>query len=71
MYLGTSFGLTHMTPERFRKMVQVHGAEKICFGSDWPWNDQGSELVRIEQSGLDKKTLRELRMASAAQLLGI
>ncbi|MCK5558731.1 MAG: amidohydrolase family protein, partial [Candidatus Hydrogenedentes bacterium] len=71
VYLGTSFALNHMTPERFRKMVQVHGAEKICFGSDWPWNDQDSELGRIEQSGLGKNTIRQLRTANAAQLLGL
>ena len=71
VYMETSFSLTHMAPERFRKMIQVHGAEKICFGSDWPWNEQSVELARIERLGLDKKTFRQLSMANAAQLLGL
>ena len=41
LYLDTSYCLTGMDAGRMRGLIRGHGADKILFGSDSPWKDQG------------------------------
>ncbi len=69
VYLETSFGLTHMPPDQFKRIVEKHGEDKICFGSDWPWNDPAKEMARIK--GLvDDDTFNKIIFKNASRLLG-
>jgi len=70
VYFETSFGLTHMEPEQFLRIVETHGAGRICFGSDWPWNDPAKELARIKGI-LDEEIFSKIAFKNASQLLGI
>jgi uncharacterized protein len=55
IYLDTSFGLGHMDDERFVRMINNHGYEKILFATDSPWCRQQEELEKIRMLGFDKK----------------
>ena len=70
VFFETSFGLTHMPPEQFQRIVAAHGPEKICFGSDWPWNDPATELARIKNI-VDEETFKQISFRNACQLLGV
>lgn len=70
IYFETSFGLTHMAPEQFKRIVETHGSDKICFGSDWPWNDPAKEMARIKEI-LDEQIFNKIAFNNAAELLGL
>ena len=57
LWLDTSFTLAWFPAERFVKMARRHGIEKILFGTDSPWADQGKEINLHEESGLTEAEL--------------
>lgn len=40
VYLDTAYSLMHMPEKQFVRMVHLHGADKILFGTDAPWTSQ-------------------------------
>lgn len=71
VYLETSFSLAELAPDEFQAMLREHGPERVCFGSDWPWNSPQEELDRLRQMGLDEATSRRIRLRNVAELLGL
>ena len=41
--------------EKFKKMVNIHGADHILFGSDSPWDDQKDAVDLIKECGFSEK----------------
>lgn len=70
VYIETSSSLTELCPERLRELLAGHDPEKICFGTDWPWNDPAVEIGRLRQAGLDGETLDRILWKNATRLLG-
>ena len=68
--LETSFSLAHMPPEEATDMIRRHGADKVLFGTDWPWNDQAAEIQRVKQLDLTAPQRRAILCNNAARLLG-
>lgn len=68
--LETSFSLARVQADRARRMIQQHGAEKVMFGSDWPWNRQDEEMRRVQSLPLEEKAIRGILYGNAARLLG-
>ncbi len=71
VYLETSFSMAFLDAARFRSMIEIHGPRNVCFGTDWPWNDQRQERAALEALGLSRSTLDEIEFAAAAELLGL
>lgn len=71
LWLDTSFTLAYLPAERFVKMARRHGVEKILFGTDSPWADQGEEIELHAESGLTDSELAAVFHDNAARLLGI
>jgi predicted TIM-barrel fold metal-dependent hydrolase len=71
LWLDTSFTLAWFPAERFVKMARKHGIERIVFGTDSPWADQGEEIRLHEESGLTESELAAVFYDNAAKLLGI
>ena len=71
LYLETSFGIGFMPDERFLKMVQDHGVEKVLFGTDSPWRPQNGEIEKIEALNLTNREKRRILHDNAARLLGL
>jgi len=71
LYFDTSFTLSFLDHGRFVQMARRHGIEKILFGSDSPWADQGEELELHKKSGLTDTELAAVFYQNAAKLLNI
>lgn len=69
--LETSFCLQHMPREQFVRIVRNHGVEKVCFGTDWPWNNPHAEQSTLREIGLDEAERRKIMMSNAARLLDL
>jgi len=71
VYMETSFALGHMDDEQFIRIVKIHTPDRICFGSDWPWNDPAAELAKLDSLNLEPETIKKIKYASGAEFLGI
>ena len=77
VWLDTSFCLSpsgrppFLPREQFVRMVRLHGADKVLFGTDSPWTDQGESLALLRRSGLTEDELKKILSENAAFLLGI
>ena len=71
VWLDTAFTLSYLPAERFVKMARQHGIEKVLFGTDSPWADQGVEVELHERCGLTESELAAVYYDNAAALLGL
>lgn len=72
LYLDTSYSIMHMPREQFVRMVHIHGADKVLFGTDAPWTSQKECVEALEDmSGLSEKEKQQILCENAAVLLGI
>ena len=85
VYLDTSFSLGEITPlddghyrpgdlplldeAAFLRMVRRFGPDRILFGTDSPWDDQGAALVRLRALPLEKSELDAILGGNARKLL--
>jgi uncharacterized protein len=69
VYLETSFSLSELGPDRAAEMILRHGAERVCFGTDWPWQRQEADLELLEALPLTAAVRRKIRVENAAALL--
>lgn len=47
VYFDTAYSIMHMPEEQFVRMVHLHGADKILFGTDAPWTGQKECAERL------------------------
>ncbi|MFZ5775687.1 MAG: amidohydrolase family protein [Thermodesulfobacteriota bacterium] len=71
VYLDLSYALHLLTPERARKMVLAHPADRILFGTDSPWADQREVLTQLAALGLDQERTERILWRNATELLGL
>ena len=71
VYMETSFALGQMDDERFIRIVKNHNPDRVCFGSDWPWNDPAAELTRLNSLDLEPETIEKIKCSSGIKFLGI
>lgn len=80
LYLDTAFSLPSpiasqnidckfLSKERFVRMVRLLGADRILFGTDTPWTDQGPSIQAIKDSGLTEKEIFRILRENAKDLL--
>ena len=69
IFLELSFGATMLPPERFRKMLLAHPAERLLFGSDSPWTDQKRGLEAFRALNLPEALLERILFGNARRLL--
>ncbi|SFO54783.1 hypothetical protein SAMN04489713_10783 [Actinomadura madurae] len=60
-----------LRPNRVRRLIRNHGAERIVFGSDWPMTDPGEEIAAIEALGLTDDETKSVLGGTMARLLRI
>lgn len=71
IYFDTSYSIPFMKKGQFLRIVEKHGADKILFGTDSPWDDQGAAVETILQSGLGREETELILHRNAQRLLGI
>jgi len=69
VYFDTSFGAGNITEEQARRVVKLHGADRILFGSDCPWHTPLQEKNFIDSLGLGKDAGNKIYYENAASLL--
>ena len=69
VYLDTAYSLMHMPEEQFVRMVHLHGAERILFGTDTPWTSQKECVERLQSFTGLSQVEKDLIFSGNAQFL--
>lgn len=67
--LDTAFVRDFLPPEQAARMIRAHGAEKILFGSDSPWENPADTLRFLQSLDLTEQELRLITHENAERLL--
>lgn len=71
-YFDTAYSIMHMPEEQFVRMVHLHGADRILFGTDAPWTSQKECAERLMSfTGLSEKEKQMILSENAGLLLGL
>ncbi|MBW6518802.1 MAG: amidohydrolase family protein [ANME-2 cluster archaeon] len=73
IYLDTAYvypvpGHEHITLKRMQEMIEAHGFDKVMFGTDYPFRDQGQEVNNMKNLGFDEQQLEMILGTNAARL---
>ncbi|MEA4863287.1 MAG: amidohydrolase family protein [Victivallaceae bacterium] len=69
VYLDLSMVMNELPPERVVSMIRRHGAEKVLFATDSPWDDQTRCVKNLENLGLTPEEFRAIAGENALRLL--
>jgi len=70
VYFDTAYS-AEIEAEIMKKIIKKHGADKMLFGSDFPWMRAKKVIDMIEALGLDNETKEKLYYKNAEKLLKI
>ena len=70
-YFDLSYGIRDLPGEQLLRIIRRHGAERILFGSDYPWRDPADVDRYLFSLGLSDGELALIRSRNACRLLGI
>ena len=68
--LDTAFISQFIEPEQCVRIIRNHGADKILFGSDSPWEDPADTLRFLSSLGLTEHEISQITHENALRLLG-
>jgi predicted TIM-barrel fold metal-dependent hydrolase len=71
VYMETSFSLAELGKQRAVDFIGRHGVQRVCMGSDWPWDRQGAQVQAVKDLGLSAQDTQAILYANAAKLLGL
>lgn len=60
-----------LSPETFVRLSRRHGVNRILFGTDSPWQDQGDYVMRLRAMNLTAAEQKAILYQNAAKLLGL
>ena len=69
IYFDTAFIKDHIAPEQAKRIIECHGAERILFGSDSPWERPADTLAFLQHLGLTQRQLDQITHENALRLL--
>ena len=72
LHLETSWPPTMaaLAPERVRRIIGKHGADRVVFGSDWPMADPAAEIAAITALGLPDEDTEGILGGNFLRFLG-
>ena len=71
LYLDTAMGFEYFGRDRFLRIVEKHGANRILFGSDAPWSNAGTEIEHLRSLPLPSETMEAILGGNALKILGL
>ena len=71
IYFDTAFIADFVEKSLARDIIGAHGADRILFGSDAPWEDPAKTLEFLRSLDIDGGNMKKICGANAAGLLGI
>ncbi|MGH3253994.1 MAG: amidohydrolase family protein [Streptosporangiaceae bacterium] len=63
--------MAQLDPDRIRKIITSHGADRVVFGSDWPMADPAAEIAAVRALGLNAEQEAAILGGTLASMLGI
>ena len=71
VYLDTAYCYGMITPRYAKELIDIHGADKILFASDAPWNAPWQDIELIKCFGLNVDEEKAVLGENARKLLGL
>jgi Predicted metal-dependent hydrolase of the TIM-barrel fold len=71
IYLDTGYTLGKMPDEQFMRIVNNHGADRILFATDSPWDGQGEASEYLKRLNLTEEEQENILYKNALKLLGL
>lgn len=71
VHVDTSWppSLAVLDPARIKRLIDRHGADRVCFASDWPMADPKQERLFIESLGLPGAATEQILGGNLAALM--
>lgn len=69
VYMDISMTHGYLAPEKFTDIARRHGADKLLFGSDSPWQSPSGSLKMLEESNLSEDEKEMIKYKNAERLL--
>jgi len=69
LWIDTSYSLEFMSPEDARRLILCFPSDRVLFGSDSPWADQGRSLALLKSLSLGASREEAITSANARALL--
>ncbi len=69
LYFDTAFLSGYADPGTVRDVISAHGAEKVLFGSDSPWESPGRTLALLRSAGLGAEEEKAILSENAEKIL--
>ncbi len=70
LYMDTAYGYGTVAPSIVEKIIETHGADKILFASDAPWNRPSQDAYVVECLRLTEEEKEKIYWKNALKLLG-
>ena len=70
-YFDLSYGIRDLPKEQLYRIISRHGADKILFGSDYPWRDPADVDRALSELPLTEEQFALIRSGNARRLLGL
>lgn len=61
--------LALLQPDRVRRLINDHGADRVVFGSDWPMTSPVEELAALDAIGLSDDQVKKVLGGTMARML--
>lgn len=71
LFVDTSSSMVFMEPEEAVRLIRLHGADKVCFGTDYPIHTPAQELEFFDRLPLTDEERRMILFDNAFKFLGI
>ncbi len=71
IYFDASYVLGHLDSTRAVQIIQSHGADRILFGSDFPFAQQRQNMQALSQLGITQEEKEKILGENASHLLGL
>ena len=71
IYLDTSFGYSHIPKYYAKAILEKHGADKILFGTDCPWQTSEMEMRLLRSLSLSQNEFEKITCLNAKKLLNL
>ena len=71
LYFETSYTIGDLPQERIMELIELHGEDKIVFGTDSPWKDQADSVEEIKSLPISQEAKEKILHMNTERLLGL
>lgn len=69
--IDTAFVVDRLGAEQYKRIIRSHGADKVLFGSDMPWERPSDTLDYLGKLGLDDEEMELITHKNAEKILAL